>query len=123
MSKSKYLIQERPLIALPTLAVKLGINEAIILQQIHFWSLISKVEAGDARWVDETYSQLRREFPWLSVWGIRRIIRKLEKAGIIVSIVKENEYGKVVSKYYTVDRDKLNTFRGGTLDHPSKEGE
>ena len=119
----KYLIQERPLIALPTLAVKLGINEAIILQQIHFWSLISKVEAGDARWVDETYSQLQREFPWLSLWGIRKIIRKLEKSGIIVSIVKENEYGKVVSKYYTVDRDKLNNFKGGTLDHPSKEGE
>ena len=33
------LISEPPLQVLPSLAVKIGLNEAIVLQQIHYWLL------------------------------------------------------------------------------------
>ena len=34
---SRLLINENPLQVLPTLAVKIGLNEAMILQQMHYW--------------------------------------------------------------------------------------
>jgi len=34
---SKLLINEHPLIVLPSLAEEVGINEAIVLQQLHYW--------------------------------------------------------------------------------------
>ena len=34
---SKLLINEHPLQVLPSLATKIGLNEAIVLQQIHYW--------------------------------------------------------------------------------------
>lgn len=34
---SKLLIEEPPLQVLPSLAVTIGLNEAIIIQQIHYW--------------------------------------------------------------------------------------
>lgn len=35
---SKLLISESPLLVLPSLAETIGLNEAIVLQQIHFWT-------------------------------------------------------------------------------------
>ena len=34
---SKLLVDEPPLIVLPSLAVAIGLAEAILLQQIHYW--------------------------------------------------------------------------------------
>ena len=34
---SKLLISENLVMIIPTLAVKIGLNEAIVLQQIHYW--------------------------------------------------------------------------------------
>ncbi|WP_249366800.1 hypothetical protein [Neobacillus rhizophilus] len=34
---SKLLINENPVMIIPSLAVKIGLNEAVILQQIHYW--------------------------------------------------------------------------------------
>ena len=41
---SKLLINERPIMILPTLAVKIGLNESIMLQQVHYWLLTSSHE-------------------------------------------------------------------------------
>lgn len=38
---SKLLIQESPVMIIPSLAVKIGLNEAVILQQIHYWVSMS----------------------------------------------------------------------------------
>ena len=41
------LLNENPLIVMPTLAAHIGLNEAIILQQVHYWLLKSdKLEYG-----------------------------------------------------------------------------
>ena len=34
---SKMIIDDRPLMVLPKLATAIGLNEAIVLQQIHYW--------------------------------------------------------------------------------------
>ncbi len=34
---SKLLINENPIMIIPSLALKMGLNEAVVLQQIHYW--------------------------------------------------------------------------------------
>ena len=41
---SKLLIYDNPIMILPTLAQKIGLNEAVILQQIHYWLVSSQHE-------------------------------------------------------------------------------
>ena len=39
---SRLLIKESPVMIIPSLAVRIGLNEAVVLQQIHSWLGISK---------------------------------------------------------------------------------
>ena len=39
---SKLLIQENPMMILPSLAEKIGLNQAIVIQQFHYWLVSSK---------------------------------------------------------------------------------
>ena len=36
---TKLLLDEYPLLVLPKLAEKIGLNESIVLQQIHYWNV------------------------------------------------------------------------------------
>ena len=51
---SNLLIQEVPLMVLPTLATKIGLNEAMFLQQLHYWIDRSKHEMEGHRWIYNT---------------------------------------------------------------------
>ena len=46
---SRLLIDEPPLQVLPSLAREIGLNEAIMLQQIHYWLLKSGNEFEGAK--------------------------------------------------------------------------
>ncbi|MCZ2256955.1 hypothetical protein [Sporosarcina sp. G11-34] len=59
------LINESPLQVQPSLAMKVGLNEAILLQQLHFRSLISKDVRDGHKWVYKTYNEWKyQEFPF-----------------------------------------------------------
>ncbi len=47
---SKLLINEPPLMVIPTLAKALGINSAIILQQIHYWNTLNNNVIDGYQW-------------------------------------------------------------------------
>ena len=49
------LINESPLQVLPSLAMQVGLNAAILLQQLHFRSLISTNVRDGHKWVYKTY--------------------------------------------------------------------
>ena len=52
---SKLLIEDRPLMVLPRLAVAIGLHEAVFLQQLHYWLRSSKtLEADGHKWVYNT---------------------------------------------------------------------
>jgi hypothetical protein len=82
---SKLLIDERPLILLPSLAKAIGLNEALILQQIHFW-----IQSGSAhlrnkrRWVYNSVRDWQEQFPFFSPTTIWRALRKLEQRHLVV---------------------------------------
>ena len=103
MAASSLLISESPLTVQPNLAVLIGLNEAIFLQQLQYW--ISR-EAGfcdqyGRRWIYNTVKQWNVQFPFWSESTIKRIIKSLEDQKVMLSTVIGNSYNK--TKAYTVN--------------------
>jgi hypothetical protein len=104
---SKLLINEPPLQVLPTLAKVIGLNEAIVLQQMQYWLHVSKHQIDGFVWIYNTYEEWQVQFPFWSNDTIYRAIRKLEKLGLIVS-GNYNPTKFDQTKWYRIDYDKLN---------------
>lgn len=80
----KLLIPEPPLQVLPGLACAVGINEAVFLQQLHYWTERIQPDEVGQRWVYNTYAEWMAQFPWItSRKTFQRIVEKLERAGYI----------------------------------------
>lgn len=47
------IIKSRPQIVIPELAVKIGLHEALVLQQLHYWITETKsgIEHDGRRWI------------------------------------------------------------------------
>ena len=83
---SKLLVDEPPLILLPQLAVKIGLKEALVLQQVHYW-IQHYAEKGDKKhfhdgrtWVYNTPEGWQKDnFPFLSEHTVRRVFESLRK--------------------------------------------
>jgi hypothetical protein len=112
LGKSKLLIHEPPLQVLPSLANLIGLNEAIVLQQVHFWHENDKTGLlhDGYKWSYNTYEQWRdSNFPFWSVSTIQRIFLTLEEKGLIVtSQINKTNYDR--TKYYRIDYDKLESL-------------
>jgi len=103
------LINESPLQVLPSLAMQVGLNAAILLQQLHFRSLISRNVRDGHKWVYRTYEEWRNEeFPFWSVDTIKRAIRRLEDSGYIISTSSYNRMKMDKTKWYRINYTKLN---------------
>jgi hypothetical protein len=48
---------------IPSLAAKIGLNEAVVLQQIHYWLGISKHNIEGRTWVYNTYEEWQKQLP------------------------------------------------------------
>ncbi|WP_137728110.1 hypothetical protein [Lysinibacillus sp. SGAir0095] len=98
----KRLIEESPLLILPTLAKKVGLNEAIILQQIHYWNQISKNVREGHIWVYKTVEEWHIEFPFWSKSTIERTLKRLEDQQlIVVGVYNRMKYDR--TKWYRVN--------------------
>lgn len=75
---SSLLINEYPLMVLPQLAKLIGLNEAIILQQIHYWLLSSKHTHDGRKWIYNSYPSWKEQFPFWSEKTIWTTIKNLE---------------------------------------------
>jgi len=109
---SKILFDEHPLVIPVETATKLGLEEAIILQQVHYW-LQDKAKEADPKffhdgryWVYDTYDDWKDAFPFWSLSTIRRKIGRLEKSEILLSAYY-NENATIRKKWYSIDYDKL----------------
>ncbi len=101
------LINEPPLQVLPTLAKRIGLNEAIITQQVHYWLLRSKNKKDGHVWVYKTYVEWQEEFPFWSESTIKRAITSLEKQNVLISTSKYNKMPMDRTKWYTINYPTL----------------
>ena len=103
---SSLLINEPPLQALPSLACLVGLDGAVILQQIHYWLQASDHEHEGFIWIYNTYAQWAEQFRWLKPEAIKKQILILEKNGFVIS----GRFGKRAAdrtKWYRIDYDHL----------------
>ena len=103
---SQLIINDPPLLVPPSLAQKIGLNEAIILQQVHYWlnPKFNKNYHEDRYWVWNTYEQWQQQFPFWCEKTISRTIANLEKLNLLDSFMTR-DFRK--HKYYTINYQKL----------------
>ena len=79
------LISEQPLLIMPKLAAKIGLNEAILTQQIHYWLEKSDKVRDGQKWIYNTHDSWLEQFPFWSKPTLKRVIASLKKQGIITT--------------------------------------
>lgn len=104
------LYNEPPLTVSPSLAAAVGLNEAIVLQQVHYWTQNSEKNGRnlvDGRyWVYRTYADWGKDFPFWCDSTIRGIIRRLESAGLLLS-GNHKKMPMDKTKWYAIDYTEL----------------
>jgi hypothetical protein len=107
MNSSPLLINEPPLQVLPTLALRVGLNEAIVLQQIHYWlnPRFNKNAMDGRLWIHNTYGQWQKQFPFWSIKTIQRVLSHLEELGLLMTFIGK-DFQK--AKSYTLNYEGLN---------------
>ena len=79
------LISEQPLLIMPNLAVKIGLNEAILTQQIHYWLQKSNKVRDGHNWIYNSHDAWLKQFPFWSKPTLKRVISSLKKQGVIAT--------------------------------------
>lgn len=107
---SKLLLDEHPLMVMPQLAKAIGLNEAIILQQIHYWNEINKKTKNNFKdgyyWTFNSYEGWCEQFPFWSESTIKRAMRNLEKLEVVI-VGNYNRLKIDRTKWYRIDYKKL----------------
>jgi len=120
MGSSKLLLHESPLQVLPTLAIIVGLNEAIVLQQVHYWTEHIAKNQGrlppDQRpnfrsgrwWTYQSFPEWQtNSFPFWSLATIKRTFLNLEALGVLV-VRQLSRDRRDRTNWYSIDYDQLN---------------
>ena len=115
MKVTRLLIHEPPLQVLPSLAEKIGLNEAIVLQQIHYWlnPAHNKNFINGRHWVYNSYEEWQKQFPFWSKDTLKRAMTSLEKRSLIIT-EKFNEDKFDHRKWYSINYEVLQGLEGCT---------
>jgi hypothetical protein len=114
---TKLLISGNARITEGKLASILGINESIILHQIHFWATENKSNQRISYrkegfwWCWNTMAKWQEEFPWLSAKKIERCFAALKRHGVLIGkCLNENKLNRTL--WYRIDYKRLEAFIG-----------
>lgn len=99
---NKLLIDDYPIQVLPKLAELIGLNEAIVLQQIHYWLNNSKHKYDGKTWIFNSYPEWQKQFPFWSLITIKRTIYSLEKQKLLL-IGNYNKAKFDKTKWYSIN--------------------
>ena len=103
---SKLLIDEPPLQVLPSLAVRIGLCEAMLIQQIHYWLQRVKPLDDGYCWIYNTVKEWQKQFPFWSENTIFRHLQNLRESGVLIAEQKSpNSFDKTM--YYRINYEKL----------------
>lgn len=100
------LIEEPPLQVLPSLAKSIGLNEAIVLQQIHYWLRKSNNVKDDHKWIYNSMTNWQKQFSFWSLPTVKRVFRSLENQGLLIT-ANYNKAGFDKTKWYRINYEKL----------------
>lgn len=113
----RLLIQESPLQVLPSLAVAIGLHEAIVLQQVQYWLSTSTHVYAGRTWVYNTVESWQTQFPYMSDRTLRRTLDTLRDRGLLLT-ANFNTHKFDRTLWYSIDYDALERA-SGTVNTPS----
>ena len=129
------VIQDHPLILLPKLALALealgsngtAINDALIVQQLHYWLKHNKdsdttdLHFHEGRWwTYNTYEQWQENFPFWSAATIKRSFTRLESHGIVLTgEFNKNPFSR--TKWYSLDYEEIATLMADEVTESASE--
>lgn len=102
------LFNKKPIVINADLAKAIGLNEAIVLQQLHYWlnETASGIHHNGARWIFNTQQQWQDQFPFWSVVTIKRTFASLLAKGLIrVDQLNKSRHDR--TNYYTLRYDQI----------------
>lgn len=100
------LIEEPPLQVLPSLAKSIGLNEAIVLQQIHYWLRKSNNVKDGHKWIYNSMTNWQKQFSFWSLPTVKRVFRSLKNQGLLIT-ANYNKAGFDKTKWYRINYEKL----------------
>lgn len=111
---TKLLIPDNPVTILPQLAAVIGLNEAIVLQQIHYWCQLNARAGRNFRdgyyWVYNSVPSWCMQFPWWKSEGpVKTALRNLENRGLLIT----GNYNRLKidrTKWYRVNYEEVEKF-------------
>jgi hypothetical protein len=108
----KLLIDESPLQVQPTLATWVGLNEALILQQLNYWfnkkgKLLGQTDENGIRWIRMTLPEWCNNFSFFDEGQIRRALTNLLEDGLLL---RRQFTGR--SFWYRINHDLLDALTG-----------
>lgn len=99
---SKLLINESPLQVQPSLAMAIGLNEAIFLQQLHYWLGASRLQKNNQKWIYNTYPEWLLQLKYMSLATLKRTIKSLKDQKLIHVERFDKKRSNQVN-YYSID--------------------
>lgn len=96
------LFEDKPLVINPKLAELIGLNEAIVIQQMSYWIKRSENIIDGKRWVYNSAPKWKKQFPFFSESTIKRAIYKLEELGLLFT-GNYNKDGRDKTKWYSIN--------------------
>jgi hypothetical protein len=103
---TKAIVLDTPVLMLPGLARTIGMDDAMLLQQIHYWLSLGGHEHDGRRWIYNTYHAWAEQFPGWSKDKVRRIVERLRGRGL-VQTARYNRHAYDQTTWYTIDYDAV----------------
>src|SRR5689334_20642558 len=99
---SKLLTGDTLLVFQPALAARIGLEEAVMLQQIHYWLTLGGHERDGRRWIYNSYVEWTAQFPFWNKDKVRRVVEHLRRLGL-VQTARYNRHAYDQTTWYTID--------------------
>ncbi|MFJ8236080.1 hypothetical protein ACIQ34_10075 [Ureibacillus sp. NPDC094379] len=100
------LNNETPILISSKLAMNIGLNEALMLQQLYDLVQTSESVKEGEKWVSKTLMEWHHQFPFWSKSTIDRILKKLEQLNLI-EVGNFNERKTDRTKWYRINEEEL----------------
>ncbi|MBY0264420.1 MAG: hypothetical protein K2P90_03195, partial [Holosporales bacterium] len=88
-----------------------GLEQALVLQQIHYWCDPKRNQNHfhGKYWVHNTYKQWQKQFSFWNLKKIQRVFNTLERCELLVSFIQQTNCHK--TKFYTINYERLSSMR------------
>lgn len=118
------LLDDHPLVIIPRLATLIGLDEALVLQQVRYWLADDRHPRfhEGRRWVRFTQQEWARQIP-RSLRTLGTVFRALEAQGLLVATTRLNVIPGDQTRWYTIDFERLRALDARAAPDPEHRGE